>query len=141
MSELPKAISLTTFCLTILALLLLIGTASAAAPDAAFGSSTTSGAAPLTVSFTDESIGDPTGWAWFFGDETYDQAWTQVNANPDWPKRRAHTAVVLPDGDIILMGGWASGGYQNDTWRSDNGGTTWTQMNASSGWTKRAEHT
>jgi|GEM_PF-529725 len=124
-----------------LALLLLIGTASAAAPQAAFSSNTTSGAAPLTVEFTDTSAGGPTSWAWFFGDETYDQTWTQVNANPDWSKRRAHTAVVLPDGDIILMGGWASGGYQNDTWRSADGGTTWTQMNASSGWTPRAEHT
>ncbi|WP_284738429.1 Kelch repeat-containing protein [Methanoculleus oceani] len=116
-------------------------TATSPPPEAAFSGTPTSGAPPLTVSFTDESTGDPSGWAWFFGDETYDQAWTQVNANPDWSKRRAHTAVVLPDGDIILMGGWASGGYQNDTWRSDNGGTTWTRMNASSGWTKRAEHT
>ena len=37
------------------------------APTAAFSASTTSGAAPLTVSFTDRSTG-ATGWVWSFGD-------------------------------------------------------------------------
>ena len=76
-----KSIPVMTLCL-IAATLLLIGTASAAAPDAAFSSNTISGAAPLTVDFTDTSADDPDGWAWFFGDETYSEPWTEANASP-----------------------------------------------------------
>jgi len=39
-----------------------------AAPVAGFSASTTSGKAPLTVRFTDQSTGDPTSWRWTFGD-------------------------------------------------------------------------
>ena len=37
-------------------------------PVASFSGSPTSGTAPLTVAFTDTSIGQPTSWAWTFGD-------------------------------------------------------------------------
>ena len=36
------------------------------APVAAFSGSPTSGLAPLSVAFTDESANGPTGWAWDF---------------------------------------------------------------------------
>lgn len=38
------------------------------APVAAFSADVTSGAAPLTVTFTDESTNSPTWWGWDFGD-------------------------------------------------------------------------
>ena len=38
------------------------------APTASFTAMPTSGAAPLSVSFTDTSTGDVTGWSWSFGD-------------------------------------------------------------------------
>jgi PKD repeat protein len=38
------------------------------APVAAFTGSPTSGFAPLTVAFTDQSSGSPTSWSWTFGD-------------------------------------------------------------------------
>jgi len=38
------------------------------APVAAFVGSPTSGAAPLTVAFTDQSTNSPTSWSWTFGD-------------------------------------------------------------------------
>ena len=38
------------------------------APIASFTATPTSGAAPLTVNFTDTSSGSPTSWAWDFGD-------------------------------------------------------------------------
>ncbi len=37
-------------------------------PTAAFAVSATSGDAPLSVSFTDQSTGEPTSWQWNFGD-------------------------------------------------------------------------
>jgi PKD repeat protein len=37
-------------------------------PVAAFIGAPTSGYAPLTVDFTDQSTGNPTGWSWTFGD-------------------------------------------------------------------------
>lgn len=43
-------------------------TTSAVVPDASFSANTSSGAAPLTVYFTDQSSGDLASWAWSFGD-------------------------------------------------------------------------
>jgi len=40
------------------------------APVASFTANITSGTAPLTVGFTDTSTGNPTAWAWDFGDDT-----------------------------------------------------------------------
>ncbi|WP_292389921.1 PKD domain-containing protein [Methanosarcina sp. UBA5] len=39
-------------------------------PDADFSASKTSGEAPLTVSFTDDSSGSPNTWQWNFGDSS-----------------------------------------------------------------------
>jgi PKD repeat protein len=38
------------------------------APEAHFSANPTSGIAPMTVAFSDESAHTPTGWAWNFGD-------------------------------------------------------------------------
>jgi PKD repeat protein len=46
-------------------------------PVASFTASPTNGAVPLTVSFTDQSSGSITGWAWSFGDGN-----TSINQNP-----------------------------------------------------------
>ncbi len=101
-----------------------------------------SGEAPLTVAFTDESAGNPTGWVWYFGDEDYTEPWTLLNGSTGWPGRYDHSSVVMPDGSIVLTGGIESiGGInKNDTWRSANNGATWTLMNASSGWSERYGH-
>ncbi|MFA5212104.1 MAG: PKD domain-containing protein [Methanoregula sp.] len=40
------------------------------APVANFSANVTTGTMPLTVRFTDQSTGNPTVWAWNFGDET-----------------------------------------------------------------------
>jgi PKD repeat protein len=46
-------------------------------PVASFKASPTNGAAPLSVSFTDQSTGSITGWAWAFGDGN-----TSISPNP-----------------------------------------------------------
>ena len=46
-------------------------TVSSTTPVAAFTESITSGIAPLTVQFTDQSTGSPTSWEWSFGDGQY----------------------------------------------------------------------
>lgn len=40
-------------------------------PQANFTATPLSGPAPFTVNFTDTSTGDPTGWQWYFGDDSY----------------------------------------------------------------------
>jgi PKD repeat protein len=68
--------------------------------------------------------------------------WTRVTAGAGWSARQYHSSVVLPDGSIVIMGGWAHGsGYMNDVWRSTNFGATWTRVNNSAGWSARVGHT
>ena len=126
--------------LFIAALSLLVGTAGAA-PEAAFISNVTGGPAPLTVQFNDTSTGDPDGWTWYFGDETYGGEWTCVNTSSGWTARTSHTSVALPDGSILLIGGEDDSDRLNDAWRSVDGGVIWELVNASSGWTERIYHT
>jgi len=131
------------YCLFLFGLVMLFAIAGAAPspPVANFTANVTSGAAPLPVSFTDLSSNSPIGWAWYFGDEMYTSPWTQVNASAGWSARESHSSVVMPDGSIVLMGGYnVSGGGKNDTWRSITNGATWTQMNASAGWMARGHH-
>jgi PKD repeat protein len=110
-----------------------------ALPIASFTATPRTGAAPLSVTFTDTSTGSPTGWAWFFGDENFTAPWTPVNASAGWSARVGHSSVVMPDGSIVLTGGW-DGSCKNDVWRSTNNGVTWTRVNASAGWSARAYH-
>jgi hypothetical protein len=106
-------------------------------PVADFTADVTGGIAPLTVQFTDLSSEDPTGWAWYFGDENFANPWAQMTNRLG--QRYAHTSVALPDGSIVLMGGYnTSGILVNDVWRSTDNGATWTQMTASAGWSARS---
>ena len=108
-------------------------------PIGKFTVSPTTGNAPLTVTFTDQSLNNPTGWAWFFGDEKYTAPWTQQTASAGWSTRWGPTGVAIPDGSIVLMGGSTgpNGGSLNDVWRSTDDGVTWTEVTANAGWTPR----
>ena len=113
------------------------------APTANFSADPTSGPPPLQVQFTDESVGNPTGWAWYFGDEAFDEPWTEMTICAEWKERYYHTSVALPDGSIVLMGGDTGSrilGKLNDVWRSTDQGATWTLIGYA-GWTKRDGHT
>jgi uncharacterized repeat protein (TIGR02543 family) len=114
-------------------------------PIVDFSADVTSGGAPLEVQFTDESGGVPTGWAWYFGDESFADDWSEVKEPNDegWSARYAHTSVVLPDGSVLVMGGGqaTSPFYLNDVWRSTDGGANWSKLTASAGWEARRNHT
>ena len=66
-------------------ILLLIPGVQATKPLPDFSANVTSGNAPLTVSFTDLSSNNPTGWAWYFGDENYSVPWTEVTPDSGYP--------------------------------------------------------
>ena len=68
------------------------------------------------------------------------KTWMQMNASAAWSARYGHSSVALPDGSIVLMGGYTRYDRLNDIWRSTDNGRTWTQMNASAGWSGRAGH-
>ena len=107
---------------SILVLVQCVSAAGPPPPVAAFSGTPTSGSAPLTVAFTDASTVNPSGWAWFFGDETYTEAWTQQIANAGWSARAGQSSVVMPDGSIVLMGGLSGGsggsGYYHEDRKS-----------------------
>jgi PKD repeat protein len=68
--------------------------------------------------------------------------WTLMNASSGWAGRVWPESVAMPDGSIVLMGGWdGSGPSFNDTWRSTDNGATWIQLAQSAGWTARNGHT
>jgi PKD repeat protein len=55
------------------------------APTASFTATPTTGTAPLSVGFTDTSVGNPTSWSWNFGDNTAldtNRNTTHVYTNP-----------------------------------------------------------
>jgi hypothetical protein len=61
--------------------------------------------------------------------------WSEVNTSAGWSARYGQSSVVMPDGNIILMGGYTSivraGIRKNDVWRSADEGATWTLVTAS----------
>jgi PKD repeat protein len=70
--------------------LFLCGSAAAAdTPTADFSSNVTSGTAPLSVQFTDQSTGSPTSYAWDFGDGT-----TSTEQNPKHTYKTSGTYTV-----------------------------------------------
>ena len=61
------------------------------APVANFAGTPTSGAAPLTVQFTDQSANSPTGWSWNFGDRTTS---TLRNPSHSYTKKGTYTVTL-----------------------------------------------
>ncbi len=113
-----------------------------AAPVALFVGTPTLGTAPLPVKFLDASIGNPTTWAWYFGDETYNQPWTLQTNQVPWSERTGQSGVAMPDGSIVVMGGWnVDLSFPNDVWISKDSGRTWTRQIASAPWSGRSDFT
>ncbi len=66
-------------------------TAAGQAPVAAFTGSPTTGSAPLTVQFTDQSSGSPTSWSWNFGDR---KTSTAQNPSHSYTKKGTYTVTL-----------------------------------------------
>jgi hypothetical protein len=100
---------------------------------------------PAAVMVTDQWSEGPTDRAWVSGDEVLTGPWTLVTASAAWKGRSGHSSVVMPDGSILLMGGfyWSNAdgsNNMNDVWRSTDGGKGWTQMAAPAAWSARSGH-
>jgi PKD repeat protein len=93
-------------------------------PTAAFSGSPASGTAPMNVSFTDKSTGNPTGWSWYFGDEPYTKTWTTQTTTPPWKGGGLVSAVSLTDGSIVAFDGYNK--LNAKVWRSTDQGKIWT---------------
>jgi PKD repeat protein len=107
-------------------------------PIASFTVNTTSGTAPLAVTFTDTSTGTGiTAWNWSFGDGTWENRTTSTNPHHTyiagtWYPRLTVTntsgsniSLITPARTIIVMGVSAStkvGVYQNGAWYLDSSG-------------------
>jgi PKD repeat protein len=85
-----------------------------------FTANVTSGTTPLTVHFTDTSVGTPTSWHWDFGDTTtspkqnpvhtyaapgkYNVRLTAANANGTDTIHRIHCITVFTPGELVAWG-------------------------------------
>jgi PKD repeat protein len=110
-------------------------------PISDFITNISTGVPPFAVQFTDTSTRNPSGWSWYFGDETYtDVNWIKQTNASEWVSRGYTSAVTLSDGHLVLMGGMESnaGTRNNETWRSIDNGVHWTLVNGSSGWNPRS---
>jgi hypothetical protein len=70
--------------------------------------------------------------------------WTKKKDNNTngFSKRMEHEVVVMPNGDLILMGGVDANGRRNDVWKSTDDGATWSEIkrNNDDGFSKRSAH-
>ncbi len=67
--------------------------------------------------------------------------WALMTAAAAWSARSAHTSVALPDGSIVLMGGYDGSSREDDVWRSTDQGATWVEMTDDAPWAARNAHT
>jgi PGF-pre-PGF domain-containing protein len=66
--------------------------------------------------------------------------WTLMNSSAGWSARQGHSSVVLPDGSIVLMGGYVGATRFNDVWRSTDNGANWDLITSTPGWLARNGH-
>lgn len=94
------------------------------------------------VDFTDATVGAPTGWAWFFGDEDYSQSWVRQNNSIFLPYFDVYwyNGAVLPNGHIVLTSGAGNSSLQTWSWVSQDNGLTWNTSSETGPFTARYYH-
>ena len=64
--------------------------------------------------------------------------WTDITPSNHWSGRLEFQAVVLTNGDVLVIGGNKnSSTYLNDIWRSSDNGRTWSQIINAAPWSAR----
>jgi hypothetical protein len=64
--------------------------------------------------------------------------WIEKTSLAAWSPRYLHSAVVLPDNTLLIMGGGGPASYfKNDVWASTDQGKTWSQQTGSAEWAGR----
>ena len=69
-------------------------------------------------------------------ESTLDENWRQISALPS--SRSSFQSVLLPNNDVLIMGGQDNSGFLNDIWRSSDGGNSWQEITSSAPWSGRA---
>ena len=67
--------------------------------------------------------------------------WILMNTRAGWSARYGQTCVAMPDGSILVMGGYEHSKVNKDVWRSKDNGATWSLVTPGAGWSARFEHT
>jgi PKD repeat protein len=66
--------------------------------------------------------------------------WNEMTPNAQWAPRQDFSAVAMPDGSIVVMGGGLDNGQDyNDVWRSTDDGATWNEMTPNAQWAPRQD--
>lgn len=68
--------------------------------------------------------------------------WERLSSEVPWRARYGHSAVALPDGAALVMGGMSGAGdLLGDTWQSQDEGVTWSRCGTEApSWTARIGH-
>lgn len=70
------------------------------------------------------------------------KTWTLQTDHAEWSERQGHKSVVLPNGDVLMLGGWSIGrDIPNEVWLSKDSGKMWTLQTRSAAWSDRQGHT
>jgi hypothetical protein len=96
----------------------------------------------VVIGGVESGVNPPNGWTndvWLSTDKG--ATWTQQTANAGWTPRYGQSSLAMPDGSIVMMGGF-DGSFKNDVWQSTDYGATWTQQkpNDANGWSGRNRH-
>lgn len=68
--------------------------------------------------------------------------WSEVTPAAPWVERVRHTAVVLDDDTVLIIGGCADdecSSYVRTVWRGEQRGSRWTMVRALTPWSQRAD--
>jgi hypothetical protein len=69
------------------------------------------------------------------------RSWRLVHSGGSWSAREGLSAVCMPSGELVLMGGYDdSSELLNDVWVSADGGSGWSLACASATWSARSGH-
>lgn len=67
-------------------------------------------------------------------------SWELLSPRAPWRARSRHAMAAMPNGTLVLTGGWRGSEAMADVWASTDRGRTWTQLTHTPLWAQRASH-